>query len=414
MESLTFKRKFSELKWKKPFYVWSSLALGPSFILGVYSLFLAKWYEGIALTVFIPVFFKFLYNAGLRMEARINRWKSFRITIDDRFVHRDFNNEPRKSILRSEIKAIIRERSRGVRINGEENYGIWIPSDMEGYDDIIKIIESDLRTVNNQNVITEEAPPESFQKFIKMLQDNFGGISLFTTIIVVVSYIKIYFYFSLYDINVNSYIDVSEIILAFTQVYKELFLLVIFYALFYKLFEFVKMKPGRSPSMIENFAWRFQIILVIAVCGYIYYSIPEWISIKIPIDILVIQSFILAIVFLAVIFAVSILHLHSLNIKSRTRLVTMNSIGMALLFSFLLIIFAEGRISYGLNKYAHPKYSIRLFLNNNECLETTNTFVYLGGTVNYYFFHDFKTDTNTIISKNSVLKENQSKLRSGL
>ncbi|MCD9019153.1 hypothetical protein [Parachryseolinea silvisoli] len=431
MGPLVFKKKFEEIKWRKPVYIWMSVALGPPFVGGIYALlFTDQWQPGLLLTIFLPFFATFIYKSVLKIETRINRWKTFRIVIEDDSIHRDFNNEPRKTILRSAIHSVVNERGRGVRINGKNSDGLWIPSDMEEFNTILSTIESDLRantvtetTASNEtvsSVIAEEQPPESFPVFIKVLQENFTGISLFTTIIILISYIKIYFYFGLYGINVNNYLDVSEIILAFGPTVKELFILMLLYIGIYRLFEFVKIKEGRPETSARKRLSIFMILIIVGFGILAYYKIPDLIMTFISditayaTGLVILQIVTVGIAFAVTLFVVSFLYIHVMATFSSGRLVTMASTGAALLVSFLFVILYENQISYGLNNAGRPKYSVTLMLNNQESIMSSNSLTYIGGTVNYYFFHDFKTKENIIVPKNSVTKAKQTQHRIGL
>jgi hypothetical protein len=323
-----------------------------------------------------------------------------------------------------------------VRINGDDNYGIWIPSDMEDYEQIVTIIKGDLKSNNSQpvenvkpstdispsaDVIVNEASPESFPSFIKLIQDNLVSISLFTTLAILISYFKLYFYFGLYGLNINSFIDVSEIILAFSPIIKELLVLAIFHTSVYRLFEFVKTKKGRPIKNMQKYSLVFQIILVISGWVIFYRSIPGFLKTKIiietnsfTIDIIYVQLVILAFAFGGTIMLVYIIYIHVMVIIDSDRLVTMSSIGIALIFSFLLIIMLESKTSYSLNEAGYPRYSVKILLSSQEQLESSDSLVYIGGTINYHFFHDFKHKRNTIVPKSSVVKESQTQLRVGL
>lgn len=416
MEPQVFYRTIHEFKWRRPYYIWSVVTFGPIVLLGIYSLFTSHWLAWVGILLIVPLLWFTIYQFFKGWEARINRWKTFVITIDDKAIHRDFMDEPRKTILRSDVRKVEKLRDHGIRINGNENSGLWVPSDMIGYKNIVEIIEVDLKTtVSDASAqIVDEQKPESFVSFLKVIQENFGGISLFTTIIIFLSYVKIYFNYALYGINVNSYIDVSEIILSITPVIFELVILSILFGAFYRTFEFVKLKKGKPLTGLQEFLSHFQIGIVLIMSGYFYYHAPNFVAKNLPIGTIYLQFAVLLSISLAVIFTVFIVYLHTMRIRTSARLVTMNSTSITLLITFLLIIIAESRMSYALNKSGHPKYDVRLELNNGTYVASRDSLLYVGSTSNYYFFHNFKTENNAIIPKSSVLKENQKQLRIGL
>lgn len=344
MDPQKFYRTVHNFNWKRPFYIWASITFGPLVLLGIYSVFFSPyWFPWTFFLLMVPVLLTATYRFLKAGQERIDRWKTFVIIIDDKAIHRDFENEPRKTILRSEIRKVEKLRTRGIRINGDVNHGLWVPSDMIGYEKILEIVESDFKaSVNDKDAqIIDEQKPETFVSFLKVLQDNFGGISLFTTIIILLSYLKLYFNYALYGININGYIDVSEIILSITPVIFELIVLCLVFASFYKVFEFSKIKKGPPLTGTQEFLSHFQIGIVLMLSGYFYYHAPEFIAKELPVGKEFLQVGLLVSISIAVILTVFIIYLHTLRIRTSARLVTMTSTSIALLVTFLLIIFGD-------------------------------------------------------------------------
>jgi hypothetical protein len=144
-------------------------------------------------------------------------------------------------------------------------------------------------------------------------------------------------------------------------------------------------------------------------------SIPEMLSLDKKGDALLTQQF--ALIFFSYVVACGLslfLYVGTLHIKQRERLITLPLTSFAVFFTFFLITSTENRISHDLLMNGHPKYKINVHLPHREIIESSDSLIYIGSTNGYLFFRDKSNGTNLIISRSSILKEEQKQLRIGL
>jgi len=182
MQPLEFKRKLKETKWRKYFYARGVAIITLSIIIGLLSWSIERWWNPLLLIGVSLLYLLSEYRFLTWMDQRRQRWETFKLTITDDRIIREFCEE-RDEILKSEIKSIVQERDGGLRINGDD--GIWTPRDVDKFELIEKALLSDSAFDSDSKVkIDQESPIESFQSFIEILQKNFGGASVFTIIII--------------------------------------------------------------------------------------------------------------------------------------------------------------------------------------------------------------------------------------
>jgi hypothetical protein len=370
------------------------------------------WSKFAAMTSACVMYLIFLLQFIRNMDKKLKIANSYKLTLNDGSIVKEMDTYPVKSILTKDIVSVIKENDGSIRINGDD--GIWIPSDIENIKHLEKLLES-YSSINypNKLEITKEKPFETFDNFLEALQQKFGAVSLFTVIIILCSYIKLLLFYNQFNIIIYNYLDASEIIFSFTTLFKEFVILIVAFLIIHKSFIFIKLKLNENK--INNLVGFISLAISVGALTYMYISIPEMLSLdKEGIDLLV-QQFALIFYSYGVACGLSFfLYMATFYIKQRERLITLPLTSLAVFFTFFLITSTENRISHDLLMHGHPKFKINVYLTDQEIIESSDSLIFIGATNNYLFFRDKPNESNLIIPRSSILKEEQKQLRNGL
>jgi hypothetical protein len=403
-----FTKKAIEVKWRRYFYAFI-ISLFIFLVFDSYPLIQQKNWIGLVksvlLFVIVPIV---LYRFLKRIEKGSLIWKTFKIKITDDAIIREFGDQPPKEILKSEIKTLIREED-GIRINGDD--GIWIPDSINDFNTIEKILIKHSPSLDsNGNII--KGPEEQAITHIEVFQKYFPVVSLLTLVIIICSYIKLYHYYDLYDIEIYSYLDASEVILYFISLWKEFVVLLLMFGSFHNISSWIRIRRSNSKlGLAPFFQYAF---MVIPMVGLYIFSLDSLGRQEIHTNILIGQINALFSCFFSAWGIVIILYGVSNHFMPRERLVTIPLTFFAIIFAFFLITYAENKISHDLIVQGHPKYSLNLILSDGSNIKTNDSTVFVGSTNSYLYFRKIQLGSNLIIPRSMVVKEEIRLLRIGL
>jgi hypothetical protein len=357
----------------------------------------------------------------VRVEKGNLSRQSIRLTIDDDAIIRETNQSPLTRIHRADIKSIIKEVDGGIRIFDTQGNALWIPSDIQDFDQVERLLEEmkPSGAPNEKPFVQAEPPAQSFAEFVQILQHNFSFISMIAFIMVILSYLQLHFYYALFDIGIYSYIDPSEIIFGFANLWKESLVAIVYFIIFHKTLDFIRIKrPTENPSVMDKakrITSTVQILFFLGtISSMLYFIITSFPKGNEESDVNVLSQIVVLIgCFLTVYGIVITLYFLSLLIKFRERLITVPLTFLGVIIACIIMSTIESYISFKLVTSGHPKYDLQLVLSDGSKFGSDKETFFIGSTGRYYFFGN-KKNRNIVIPKSSVIREDQSLLRRGL
>lgn len=222
--------------------------------------------------------------------------------------------------------------------------------------------------------------------------------------VIVNGYINILSYYLLFDIRVYSFIETSEILLAFTVKFLQNFLLMAIPFLLAAVPVFKDRYIIQGDSIKPrgfSFAPSEQTpILLGSLMFLIIASIVFYFSFKASLDLErnpppIGASFLFP--------AVALLILIHVSINRNVGFVSRFTISMIVAFVVTTAsILLSNYSAYRRLVKGEPISFVQLDLNDGKKLETSDTVLFIGSTRNYYFFRNIKSDINIIIPVSGV------------
>jgi len=348
-------------------------------------------------------------------KGNISR-QSISLIIEEDFILRESDTLPHKKILKAEIKSIVREEDGGIRIKDVRDNEIWIPKDIQNIDELeVLLQETKVKAeLIGKTLIQQEEPRQRFFDYVTILQNNFPVISILALIMIILSYLQLHFYYSLFDINIYNYVAASEIIFGFANLWKESLLIIVYFIAFHTTFGFIKIKHPTEPvagaySKRNVIAITQQCIFLSVLILFLYAIIENSaVSVVLWYQIVILIGFAIPVYGI-----VTVLYLSSFFFKFRVRMVTIPLTFVAVLITAFLMNSLENIVSYKLIIKGFAKYSINLTLSDGTEIKTSARMVFIGSTSNYLFFRN-ESIRNVIIPRSAIIREDQILLRRGL
>lgn len=265
-----------------------------------------------------------------------------------------------------------------------------------------------------------------------------NAIPLWTILMVVISFLNLHFYYFIgFGIQIQHYLDVSEIIFSLTS-FVSLTILFSIISLALLVVKRDKTATTNSPDssnkneqskFVDFFRKnRFTIIrkaysIVFPKYGlFIVASILFGTWLKIVIDESVFERVAVSSADFDYNFIIlmlsGILFLVSLNRVINKDFVWRNlrwsNVYGFVAISILTYLITRNSISADLINKGYSKYSVQLELEGDSSLYTNDSLIFIGSTKNYYFFRNTNSEYNTIIPVNEIIEIKIKKLRGGL
>lgn len=199
-------------------------------------------------------------------------------------------------------------------------------------------------------------------------------------------------YYGRFDVNIISYLDVSEIIfLASDRIIIDSLAVISFLAGFVQVIPLIVSRVQKIDKNIRVYSALIVVVVVITLINSLDFFIPFRNFSETSYDLIKIAFYLLSILLIV------------------STLIGVVSRDFILMISFLILSFQffNGKASIRKTNIEEQggKYSVSLTLMNGEEVQTNKTFVYIGRTKNYYFFRWLKPLNKTVVIPVSNIRQ---------
>lgn len=225
-----------------------------------------------------------------------------------------------------------------------------------------------------------------------------------------------------YGIEIFNYVEVSEILLSFTDLFQALIYLFGYFVIFIVLFIIVVLIPKKKYFDLNNYDAKWLLVGVLILfflvnwggiyALYIFFgNRPDQSALRFDYC-----SLALIIFNFLCLYGIQLLYKRVMR-KSAVTVEKYDSFIYQLIpLTFLLLVYFEIRnnLTHKFHLEGCHKYEMSLMMDDSSQINSNDSIIYIGSTKNFIFFKNIKSERNIIIPSSEVKMVTTKKLREGL